>query len=424
MSIISDNPFIYGDPVSPEQFVNRQREVRKLVGRICTGQSSAVIGDPRSGKTSLLRYVQQPALYGDHASRLLFSYLDAQMLGTTFAPPHFWEYVLQPVSNLDRSTYPQVRTAYHTCQRESFGNFGLERLFAHLHQAGHCLVLLLDEFDNLLDNAAFHQAEFFGGLRSLASRSAGLVLVLASRQAPGDLNRKTEEFSRSGSPFFNIVSEITLKPFSQRATNELLARAGRDFIPADREFIIRLADGHPYFLQVAAGELWELREEADLTPEERRQSAGEALYNKAQDTLRDTWRLWKPEMQIAFAIIALNQSPALLGEREFNLQRLREKLADYTPETKQLAKRGYIRGSSDDGWRVTGEVMLWFVADTLVQALRADSELGTLFHAQCWDGMFTNEEREQFKDAVQSLRALLKDNVDNFVKVASLIKGG
>lgn len=422
MTLISHNPFISGNPVPSAAFVNRQRELRKVVSRICTGQSSALIGEPRSGKTSLLQYVRQSELYGEQAAHLLFSYLDAQMLGPRFAPPHFWEYVLQPVAKLAGAQAAQVRAVYTTCQRETFGNFGLERLFASLARAGYCQVLLLDEFDNLLENAAFNQAEFFGGLRSLASRMPGLVLVLASRQLPGTLNQQTQEFNRSGSPYFNFVDEIILSPFSKRATEELLARGGDRFDAADREFILRLADGHPYFLQVVASELWELNEDESLTPVERRQQAGAALYHCTQTVLADTWRLWTPEMRKAFAVVALDQMPELLGEKQFHLRPLRQKLVDYKPEVNELKKRGYIRENAavESGWIIAGEVMLWFVADMLIQALRAkDDDLGAFFQAQQWIGLFTKEEIAQVGSAVKSLGKLLMGGVETFIKAAS-----
>lgn len=83
------NPFFYGNHVRPEQFIDRRRELRRIVGRVLNqGQSTAVVGEPCSGKTSLLEYLKAPEtrenLYGAHSERLLFSYLDSQMLGGEF----------------------------------------------------------------------------------------------------------------------------------------------------------------------------------------------------------------------------------------------------------------------------------------------------------------------------------------------------
>ena len=68
--VAMDNPFQVGNMVETGEFVNRRRELRRVTGGIVNGgQSSAVIGEPRTGKTSLLRYLMTPetqaALYGE-----------------------------------------------------------------------------------------------------------------------------------------------------------------------------------------------------------------------------------------------------------------------------------------------------------------------------------------------------------------------
>ena len=84
------NPFFHGNPVAADQFLDRRRELRRIVGRILNqGQSTAIVGEPRTGKTSILEYLVAPEtqaeLYGVDAERLLFAYLDAQTLGGQFS---------------------------------------------------------------------------------------------------------------------------------------------------------------------------------------------------------------------------------------------------------------------------------------------------------------------------------------------------
>ena len=210
-------PFISGNPVSNPHFTNRKKEVRRIVGRILNhGQSSAIVGEPRSGKTSLLQYLSAPenteALYGEEKENLIFSYIDSLALGRQFTPAEFWEHVLEPVKKAMGMKTSPLRDAYLTCVQENCGNFVLERLFGQLFLTGRLLVLLLDEFDAFLNNDIFHQSEFYGGLRSLASRSKGLVVVIASRQSLSDLNHGTQEFNRTGSPYFNFLDEILIQP--------------------------------------------------------------------------------------------------------------------------------------------------------------------------------------------------------------------
>jgi transcription termination factor Rho len=64
--ISKSNPFFYGNPVPPDQFINLRRELCRITGRIVNqGQSTAVVGEPRSGKTSLLEYLAAPETRDD-----------------------------------------------------------------------------------------------------------------------------------------------------------------------------------------------------------------------------------------------------------------------------------------------------------------------------------------------------------------------
>jgi len=307
------NPFFYGNPVSPAQFLDRRRELRRITGRIANqGQSTAVVGEPRSGKTSLLEYLAAPEtrddLYGSgREEKLFFSLIDNQALGGECDQARFWELALHPfyekVIRPDPDPYSPLIQAYQTCQESDFGTFTLERLLARMNAERWRFVLLLDEFDALLHHTVLSCAEFFGGLRALASRSRGaLALVIASRRPLTDLNKDTQQFSRTGSPYFNFLDEITLGPLPDKYVTELLRRAGDRFTTADRRFITKVAGGHPYLLQVAASELWEAYTEGQDDPYRRRQQAGQSLYDKATLILDDTWRLWSPATRKAFTI--------------------------------------------------------------------------------------------------------------------------
>lgn len=48
------HPFIYGRPVKPGEFVDRDSELRTIFNRLRHGESTAIVGEPHIGKTSLL----------------------------------------------------------------------------------------------------------------------------------------------------------------------------------------------------------------------------------------------------------------------------------------------------------------------------------------------------------------------------------
>lgn len=307
------NPFFHGNPVSPAQFLDRRRELRRVVSRILNeGQSSAVVGEPRTGKTSLLEYLAasetRVELYGTDMDRLLFTYLDAQTLGVQFSQAQFWEYALRPLYEQVIVSDPEtsLAQAYAICKENHFGTFVLERLLVQMEQRDWRLVLMLDEFDVLLQHPILNSAEFFGSLRSLVSRSRGaLALIIASRLPLENLNKETQELSRTGSPYFNFLIEIALGAWPESSVDELLRWAGERFTPADRRFLKEVAGGHPYLLQTAASLLWEAYEEGQGHEVQRRRHAGRDLYDQVSPNLQDTWRLWSPDTRKAIAFVSL-----------------------------------------------------------------------------------------------------------------------
>jgi transcription termination factor Rho len=91
-----NTPFFHGNPIPPNKLIGRNNELYTIAGRISTGQSTAITGSPRSGKTSILQYLEketklydnekpekQTELYDeDIKEKLIFSYLDAYTWGT------------------------------------------------------------------------------------------------------------------------------------------------------------------------------------------------------------------------------------------------------------------------------------------------------------------------------------------------------
>jgi len=433
------NPFFYGNPVPPDQFIDRRRELRRITGRIVNrGQSTAVVGEPRSGKTSLLLYLAAPEtrddLYGPGGERLLFSFIDNQALGGQCNQAQFWELALRPLHKgviVPASNSPLVQ-AYRTCQRNAFGTFTLERLLAQMNAEGWRLVLLLDEFDVLLHHQVLSCAEFFGSLRSLASRSRGaLALVIASRRPLESLNKDTQQFSRAGSPYFNFLDEIALGPWPDKDVAELLRRAGDRFTTDDRRFVAEVSGGHPYLLQVAASALWEAYEEGERDPNRRRQQAGQSLYEAAK-TLSDTWWQWPPATRRALTAVALAHIPKLLEQRQFYVERLLRDLGDLGPELRSLAKQGFVAEDEaiPGGWRVRPAAFLWWLADELVRTVRDEPSFEEWLRKQEWEGLLTRGEKQQLDKGIRAVVGLLKDGVTTLIEAAAkgtgeaIVKGG
>jgi hypothetical protein len=131
-----------------------------------------------------------------------------------------------------------------------FDLFDLEDLFELIAVEGLTTVLLLDEFEYVTQNPNFG-SDFFGGLRALAIHQ-NLPMVTATRRELVDLCHSEEI---KGSPFFNIFANVVLRPFSRVEVYEMLdgylAQSDLVFSPQEKELVIGLGGGYPFFIQMA-----------------------------------------------------------------------------------------------------------------------------------------------------------------------------
>lgn len=411
------NPFFYGDPVLCDQFIGRRRELRRVAGRIAGGQSAAVVGEPRTGKTSLLKYLEFQAAAGKHGldrEQFFFSYLSAQALGDQLTPCRFWSLALRPLS-------PTIAQVFHA-GGDALDVPTLESMLAQLGGQGRRMVLLLDEFDVLLHHPVLNSAEFWGGLRSLVSLNGGaLVLVIASRQRLAALNEKTAQYSRQGSPFFNTLIEFTLEPWNDKDMADLLGRAGERFSAVERRFIADISGGHPYLAQAAAAALWEAYEDGERDPVRRREQTGRDLYGAAAGTLGDTWQVWPAPFRQALAAVALGQMPAVLGRREVLAGRLVRDASSFAPELRDLAKQGFVieDAAQGSGWRVRPAAMLWWLADELIRVTRQDKTFEDWLRNELLVGPLTQGEWQQVNQAARDVAGLFQAGASAFIQAAA-----
>jgi hypothetical protein len=392
----SDNPFVSGNPVPPEQLIGRYRELRRIARSIVTGQSTLITGSPHCGKTSVLHYIRVApeeteranALYGDEAEKLIFSYLDAGICGPQFDQAKFWENVLeQPIQEhllAQETEYTPLSQAYHSCQEKNFEAHELQKLFAKIKQANWRLVLLIDEFDRFLHHPILNRAEFFAQLRTLASTNpdtlGALVLVLTSNLSRSQLDKETDPFRnpRTGSPYFNFMGELVLGALPEPEVDELLRQGESRLTEDDRRFIKDIAGGHPYLLQVAASRLWEAYENGEEAY--NWQQVREEFYIQVKGTLENIWQSWSVDMQKAF-ISALAQNKEVnkyfqkLGIDTQNLVHQHS----VSNSIMELERYGFLKKDKKvkGGWRISPSVFLSFVPN-MAEKLSRDKNVDLL----------------------------------------------
>lgn len=402
------SPFVHGGPVAPNDFLNRQRELRRLLNRLEKGQATAIVGQPHTGKTSLLRFVmdkvKRDGIVGGKLDRCWFREVDSHMLGRKFDQSAFWAFVLEPVTVYFDSG--ELRTLYKSAQENGFGAFTLKRLFAALDQADWRIVVLLDEFDALLNHPILNSAEFYGSLRSLTSRFSSLALIIATRRSLNQLNVQTQEINPHSSPYFNIFTELRLGPLPKRDAAHLLAYAKNRFDSKDRQFVTMASGRQPYLLQLAADILWEVDQEGKKGVE-RYRLAGEELRTQSEKHFADTWRSWSNAERKVIMAIALAQMALVVEDHYFEWSNLIEDINDYSPELRSLEKSGTIVKVRKGDRQIKQSALLWWLADEVKRMVRDEATFEEWLEEQEFEGIFTQKERRSLGQIANELAGFL-----------------
>ena len=240
-------PFNTGIPVPhPACFFGRTREISRCFGLLKRHplQNIAIIGQRRSGKTSLLRHlaslttIPPEQLRPDQKSDWLPHPEQYQWIFVVFQDARFAtqagiiQYLLKALGI----------EAADDCDLASFMELVSDQL-------KHPTIILLDSIGVGLQRYPDLNDMFWESLRSLATNQTdgNLAFILASREAPMQMAYR----SGHSSPFFNIFGYgATLGPLSDDETRALIASSPIPFSAADRDWIAKHSGGWPFLLQI------------------------------------------------------------------------------------------------------------------------------------------------------------------------------
>lgn len=249
------NPFSdFGTAVHEDAFIGQTRALRRIRDRL-TGasvSSTAIIGERRMGKTSLLNYLIYKYAQGDdirnnaNQRQFIFIYMDMMDVRT---------HSIASVMSIFREGIHR-QTNIQPWGKADDGN--LERLSTiinHFHAQNQYLVLCFDEFERALAQD-IELDLLFETLRSAASN--GRIAIITSTYESIDVLVKE---SRLTSPFHNIFTEITLSNWARRDWQKLIergfAQTGKLLVPEYLDLIEMLSGGNPYLVNMAGYYIWD-----------------------------------------------------------------------------------------------------------------------------------------------------------------------
>ncbi len=260
-------PFVAGPMITDSRcFVGRKDELRTLAGKMCGRQpvSVNVVGERRIGKSSLLYYFSQTwEQRVEDPARFVVVYLDLQG-DDPQTEGAFYQALAKTLGQ--RPTVNQTEALRLSLNQlpDNHKEFAavLEQFAAHELLPIFCL----DEFEMLLKYPEQFSDSFFDRLRGFMNANF-LMFILSSRK-PVDVCAGEHQLT---SAFFNLGHVLRLAELTEKAADELVnfQLPGSHILPAlnsrERQLARKWGGRHPYLLQLAAGELFDARQDGKNT---------------------------------------------------------------------------------------------------------------------------------------------------------------
>jgi hypothetical protein len=204
-----------------------------------------------------------------------------------------------------------------------------------MKQEGFRLVLMLDQFEVLLERPQLKNEEFLGGLRVLASshHPSPLCVVIANKP----VWQFHEDIKALGSPYLNFLEAgaVTLGAISDAEIDKLLDKSGYPFTDNDKYFLKEVSGNHPYLLQVATVILISAYRDKEENPIENTRIV---FFDQAEEMLMNILEFWSPRLCEAFILVA---------------QKL--DVSNFRREIKELNRQGFIKQENEQ-WQVSSSV--------------------------------------------------------------------
>jgi DNA-binding winged helix-turn-helix (wHTH) protein len=295
--ILEVNPYFYGVPVrDPQDFYGRGDQLQTIFEALTKTESVSVVGERRSGRTSLLFHLMSEAVqsrYGFGGDAFVFLYLDPQ-LGMR-DPAEFFRELADALVERVPSLAPHIQGEVTARQiRSALKDLQPRRL-----------VLLVDEFERVIGNESF-PVDFSHFLR-------GISIEHEVRYVTSTTKRLSDCYwgEWEGSPLYNVFKTVRLSSWTAEELDDFLATTSqRSGAPmhAYKEEILRLGGRFPFYVQIACSLYFEAWRERKEISEQDRMGVKQRFAEEARPHLERVWyRVLPPQEQAALVALAHGQ---------------------------------------------------------------------------------------------------------------------
>ena len=284
------NPFRYGEVVTGKDFCDRPDLIEKLRQGLESGRNMAIVGERRTGKTSLIHETARRirGLQLVHAQLWAVKSIDdvaQRLIDAIISSERRRPSVIESIARALSSLRPRIELDPHTgypcvtlTPMQRVSPTGLQAVFDLIEDRSrrHRLAVLLDEFQDIrrIEGAD----ALIGSIRDRIQRQRRIAFVFA-----GSIRHAMEQMFRDpGSPFFKAVSIIEVESLERRRFRAFLGRrfrAGQRRVPkSSYTRIFTLAEDNPSDVQQLCSAIWDCSEVDEMIGPDQLQRALDRIF--------------------------------------------------------------------------------------------------------------------------------------------------
>ncbi|NEQ39859.1 MAG: ATP-binding protein [Okeania sp. SIO3I5] len=354
---LTGNPFTIGKPVEPEDFVGRGDIINNTFNQIQQNSNCLFDGSSGIGKSSLLRYLVEPASwdirkYNIDINDYYVLEIDCESI-ENLSVTSFWQEVLR---ELDEKTADDTKlndNLQKVLAQETITQVEIESLLKLISDEKP-LVLLMDNYHALFKQKNNYSSDEASKLlRQLKSinyrRHIKCSMVMTSSEK---IEKLLQELKEDTSICEYIVS-FSLEPFNNNEMRELWERMPEQW--RDRKELYGqakyLTGGYPGLFQIFCYYLWSLcRENIDQqTWNKRYEELYDRFYEQAKLMLNEIWKsLTQAEQGMLLLVILSDLEGRVKNVRKYDLSGIRESLREKDHVLNSLKIRKIITKTGTD----------------------------------------------------------------------------
>jgi hypothetical protein len=287
------NPFLYGEVVTGRDFCDRPELVGRLRRRLESGRNTAIVGERRTGKTSLIHETVRRirGLRLVHAQLWAVKSIDdvaQRLIDAIISTEHRRSSVVESITQALGSLRPRIELDPYTglpgvtlTQTQRMSPQGLQAVLDLIEEMSRRrrLAVLLDEFQDI--RLIEDSDALLGAIRDRIQRQKGIAYIFA-----GSIRHAMERtFRDPGSPFFKALSVIEVESLERehfKAFLDARFRSGRRRVSdSSYDQIFKLAEENPSDVQQLCAAIWDRTEAGEtIGPDQLQQALGRIFANE------------------------------------------------------------------------------------------------------------------------------------------------